>query len=384
MSTLEFKDQPGAPANPPAPADKTQPQPSEKPAEAKAVAETPAEEPAPAPDPYEWIPDKRSSKLFKEIHDKNPYIDISTDSGKKLLERLVDNHRTYSTQDTRIKELEAELNRVKAAPPPQETKPAEPPRQEGPPPPAPPHFEYIKKWNEDPDPLKAMVADELDAYQKEDNRKLATVQSAQWALRFQGLAMPVIQQYVQQSIQQAIQQQIGDVLPALRADRQRNEEREDLHAAIESLKGEDEYKDFVGQMLQVDQDNPELEYDGRKYANTLFNRIVLENPEIAKILDANEDPRKARQETIRSRIRAAVRHHQLKSKAEEKPKVAVAEAKQLAESAAKADADRREQDRIRQSATKGSQTSGPGVAPGDDYIEELLRSGSSNNRLSYR
>lgn len=369
--TLRFKDDPEKTSERPVKAGnsgtKEAPEPASK-KEEKVEAKPKPE------DPYAWAPDKQRAALLKATHEKNPFVDISTDSGKKLLERLTDNQQTYDQLSKRIKELEA-----KQAPPPEEKRETAPVKEKEPekePLPPPPHRVLMEKWSKEPDPLKALYAEELEAYQNEDNRRLANVHNAMWEVRFLGMGLPMIQEAVINTVKQMFQQELGDLLPALRADKQHREEIEDMENARTELKSEDEYRDFVDKMFSVAEDNPELEYNGKKFSNTLFNQILIENPEIAKILEQDSDPRKARRATIQSRLRSAIRLYRLKSKAEEQPQVATAEAKALLESAAKAEADRREEDRIRQAVTRSGQTDGPGEKPGDDYIDRLVRSGT--------
>ena len=225
-------------------------------------------------------------------------------------------------------------------------------------------------WKKQADAIAALN----DAYADGDYDKVAEVENAMWKRQFTGMALPLIQQY-QQEMRQALDDLRGqiesilpdlkEVLPDLRGTTLRKQNEQDKEFVLGKLKENEEYADLIDPLFE-EQDGPKIEFNGKEYQNTPYNRILIDNPYLLKVREEDENPRVAQRKTFYTRMEAALKIFRKEKEGAlgpEKAQELVEAGKQLAE--------RNGKDRVRHGLNAGSGSKQKGGKAEKDYAQIL-------------
>lgn len=206
-----------------------------------------------------------------------------------------------------------------------------------------------------------------EAYAEGDYKRVAEVENAMWKRQFTGMAAPIIQRMhgeLQEAIEE-IRSQIADVIPDLRGTVVQKRFEADKSFVIDILRAKPDNTDLM-ESLFTEQDGPPIEFNGREYENTPYNRILIDNPYLLKIREEDKDPRVATRKTLHTRMEAALQIYRKEREGTMGPE----KAKELVE-AGKQIAARNGQDRARQNLNAGSGSKQTGGKPEKDYAQQL-------------
>lgn len=177
------------------------------------------------------------------------------------------------------------------------------------------------------------------------------------------------QSQAKEMVEQEIQERLGDVLPRVRENVQKERTQENKEFALAEL---EKLSDYAGiRDLEKEIDGEPLLFEGQRFPNTPLNRILMEHPEILDINVRHEDPDTADRLTYFARFRMAYR-------ISKSGQIDAGKAKQILTAATKM-AERSSNDRTRQALNSGSGATGlPNGKKTGSFVQDHLLNGEGS------
>jgi hypothetical protein len=215
-----------------------------------------------------------------------------------------------------------------------------------------------REWSE------AWARQDSEGNPSPDMATIDQIEKRQFMLRFGMIGVPVIERIIAERVQEAL----GRFKPDLERTIEERREQEAGGFARAELSKKPEGKKVLDDLF-AEAKGPSIRFDGRDFANTALNRILIANPELLDIRAPHEDPDIALKLTLIKQYRAAAR---ILRAQQAQPGVSPASAKELVAAGARMGA-REALDSARHGMNAGAGAGGLAGRPGGGYIEELSK-----------
>ena len=226
------------------------------------------------------------------------------------------------------------------------------------------------------DPIDA-YKDLMNAYGRTDDpnedkepdlKKVAAIENAMWARRFQAQGLPAVQDMVMATLHDVL----GDILPTLRAREEANKDVENYDYAMAELKKTKSFNDVDD--LYKHLDDTKIKFRGREWPNTPINQVYSRYPHLLDIKVDNPNKDVAARLTYVKRLKAVKSHwNEMKSAATQT--IPVQQAATLV-NAGQQIAQRQAAERTRQTLNGGRSASGAGTTskdPDRDWFDRVAK-----------